>query len=355
MILLGRYITLAVLKGVLLVSLVLLAISSFIEFVGQLDDVGNASYTMPLALSYVALRLPGTIFDLLPAAALIGSLFSLGNLAVNRELIVMRASGVSLIQLGAAVSLAGLLLMLLMVFLGESFAPSLDAYAREMRTRALNDQIGALAGQSTWIKSGDRFFRFGEQSPELGFGGLTLFDIASDQRLQRMSRAESASIDADNNWVLSNYAETEFLSDRLAARSEREAVQDFNLSPDLLGLSTVREDLLATPALQRYIRYLRDNGLDATRYLIAFWARMSNIVSVGLMTVLALPFVFGSLRSAGAGARLLVGLLIGMAYYVAGHTLTSGGQVFDLDPRLIAWAPSAVLLAVTLVAFLRVR
>ena len=76
---------------------------------------------------------------------------------------------------------------------------------------------------------------------------------------------------------------------------------------------------------------------------------------VVVMTILALPFVFGSLRSAGAGARLVVGLIVGLSYYVAGQGLTSGGEVYGLDPLVIAWAPTGVLLVVTAVAFSRIR
>jgi lipopolysaccharide export system permease protein len=355
MILLERYIAVAVLKGVALVTLMLLAVSTFIEFVGQLDDVGTGSYTMGLALSYVALRLPGAVFEFLPAAALIGALLSLGNLAVNRELIVMRASGVSVAQLANAVAIAGGVLMVLMVLLGESLAPSLGAYARELRTSAIDDMAGTVGVQSTWVKSGDRYFRFGDDPPGWGFGGVMLFDVGPDRSLSRIAQADSVSVNGDGDWVLFGYAETAFGRERVAAERAREVVRTFDLSADLLGLSVVREDLLDTPTLQRYIRYLRDNELDASRYLIAFWARVANVASVGLMTLLALPFVFGSLRSAGAGARLLVGLLVGMSYYVAGHTLASGGQVFDVDPRIIAWAPSAVLLLVTTIALARVR
>ena len=40
---------------------------------------------------------------------------------------------------------------------------------------------------------------------------------------------------------------------------------------------------------------------------------------------------------------------------VAGEVLTSSGEVFDLDPRFVAWAPSALLLIVTIAALRRVR
>jgi lipopolysaccharide export system permease protein len=105
----------------------------------------------------------------------------------------------------------------------------------------------------------------------------------------------------------------------------------------------------------RYIGYLTLNGLDAHRYLVAYWSRIASVVSVVVMTVLALPFVFGGLRSAGAGARLVVGLIVGLSYYVAGQVLKSGGEVYGLDPLVIAWAPTAVLLLIASVAFARIR
>jgi lipopolysaccharide export system permease protein len=61
------------------------------------------------------------------------------------------------------------------------------------------------------------------------------------------------------------------------------------------------------------------------------------------------------LRSAGAGARLLVGLIIGLTYYVAGQVLTSGGEVYRVDPLLIAWAPTVLLMLVASIAFVRIR
>ena len=124
-------------------------------------------------------------------------------------------------------------------------------------------------------------------------------------------------------------------------------------------LSQIRQrdshDLLDTPTLRRYIAYLQANDMDASRYLLAYWGRIADVVSVLLMTVLALPFVFGTLRSAGTSGRLLVGLLIGLGYYGASQLLMQTGEVFALDPRLVAWLPSVVLLAVAAVAFTRMR
>ena len=144
-------------------------------------------------------------------------------------------------------------------------------------------------------------------------------------------------------------------SDGVTASTETRTIKDYGLSPELLELSVIRHDLLDTGGLTRYIAYLQANDLDATAYLIAYWARMSNIVSVLLMCLLALPFVLGNVRSAGTGGRLLVGLLIGLAYYVTAQAFANSAEVFDLDPRVVAWLPSVVLSLITVFAILRTR
>ncbi|MFO7286171.1 MAG: LPS export ABC transporter permease LptG [Gammaproteobacteria bacterium] len=352
---LTRYIATEVLRGVALAAVVIVAVASFIELVGQLDDVGTNDYGFADAVAYVVLRLPRMLFEILPPAALIGALLGLGNLAVHRELIVMRASGVSHLQLLGAVSLAGSVLLVIMILLGESFAPSLGAYAREMRMRALNEDVNE-AGQSTWLKSGNRIWSLKRELGEFGFGGVYIFDITDGWRLERIARADFAEPGDDGEWLLGNYAQTRFLGDDgVETEQTRVARQQTGLSAELLGLSVVREDLLDTPALKRYIAYLEQNELDATRYRIAYWSRMANIVSVLLMTVLALPWVFGGLRSAGTGGRLLVGLIVGLGYYVATQMLESTAQVFELDPRVVAWAPTMALLVVAAISYARLR
>ena len=356
MTLLRGYLVMAVFRGVATVLAVLVVVTCAIEFVQQLNDVGTGDYDLQAALTFVGLRVPRTVFVTLPIAALIGGLLSLGNLAVHRELVVMRASGVSSWQLLSAVGLAGFALAVLMVLLGESLAPSLGAYASELRTRTMHDEITVAKGQATWLRDGDRIVSLRRQGGDLGYGGgVLMFEIGPGQRLKEIARADSASLDSQNRWALSNYVETAFEDDGVAVRSERQSAESYGLNPDLLELSVVREDLLDTPSLVRYIGYLRANDLDAHRYLVAYWSRIASVVSVVLMTVLALPFVFGSLRSAGAGARLVVGLIVGLTYYVSGQVLTSGGEVYGLDPLVIAWAPSALLLLVTAVAFARIR
>jgi lipopolysaccharide export system permease protein len=221
--LLRGYVMAAVFKGVALVLIVLVTVRGCIELVTQINDVGEGTYNLITAVRYVLLRVPRALFDTLPVASLIGSLLGLGNLAVHRELVVMRASGVSTLQLLSAVGLAGFGLAVLMALLGESVAPSLAAYAGEMRTRALHENVALADGQATWLKDGDRILSLRRQTGgALSYGGgVWLFELGPGHALKRVARADSADIDASNNWVLANYAETSFADAGIDTRQER--------------------------------------------------------------------------------------------------------------------------------------
>jgi lipopolysaccharide export system permease protein len=132
-------------------------------------------------------------------------------------------------------------------------------------------------------------------------------------------------------------------------------VESFDIDSDVLGTSLVKPQSLSGMGLASYIAYLKRNALDARRYETELWYRIARTATVMIMPVLALAFVFGSLRSGGAGARLMIGVAVGMVYYLASEMLANSGQVYNLNPALVAWLPSAALAAVTLFALSRIR
>jgi lipopolysaccharide export system permease protein len=85
------YIAREVIKGSLIAVLVLLSLLSFFTFADELGDMGKGNYGMRQIFSYLALTLPRNFYELLPSAALVGSLVTLGALANNRELVAPQA------------------------------------------------------------------------------------------------------------------------------------------------------------------------------------------------------------------------------------------------------------------------
>ncbi|HEY4368960.1 MAG TPA: LPS export ABC transporter permease LptG [Steroidobacteraceae bacterium] len=352
---LARYLRRSILGHTLLVMFVLLALTSLYLFITQQDEIGIGTYTTEDALLFVGLNLPQQAFDMLPIAALIGALLALGNLARSMELTVIRAAGVSTLRIASWVGAAGVILMLLTAGLGEIVAPQMQQYARQMKTFAKFHDYSMAGNQTAWAKDGDTILSVKQQNTGNSYGGVFVFKFDGQRRLLSVGKASAASIDANNRWRLSDYRESRMVEDKVEASRVASAELDTRLSPEFLGLAIADPDSLPGRALYSYIEHLQQNGLDARKYETAFWARIARTVAIAIMVVLAVPFAFGPMRSTGTGARTVVGILLGVAFFLMAKMLESGGAVFNLPPIVIAWAPTALLALITTFAVSRVR
>lgn len=352
--LLTQYLTRAILIGSALVLVVLLALAGLFEFIAELDDVRN-NYQTPQAILYTALRLPNLAFEMMPVAVLIGSLIGLGALASHSEIIVMRASGLSVRRIAGMVAFAGGVLLVFAALLGEFVGPPLDFYARDMRLNARLGQEDEQLGNATWVKDGPVYLHLERVSSEFEFGSIYLYRFNDDHTLASIGKADNSGIDDDDRWRLENLRETRFEHDAVQVVESSVAVQSFEVNAELLSNALAKPLSLSLRGLRSYIDYLDRNALDSSRYRSELWYRVSRTVTVLVMPILALAFMFGSLRTGGTGSRLLIGVVIGLAYYLASEMLANSGQVFNLDPVLVSWLPATALVLVTGVALARIR
>jgi lipopolysaccharide export system permease protein len=353
MTLLSQYLMRAIIASTALVLVVLLAIAGLFEFIGELDDI-QGDYQTPQAVLFTALRLPNLAFEMLPVAVLIGSLLGLGALAGHSEIIVMRSAGLSISRLASMVALSGGVLLVFTALLGEFIGPPLDFYGRDMRMEA-RYQKGDESGHSAWVKDGPVYLHLQRVNSEFEFGSIYLFRFDEENELASIARAENSGIDEQDNWVLESLRETRFRDDGVQVVQSSMAVESFEVNSELLGSSLVKPLSLSARGLLLYIDYLKRNNLNASQYESEIWNRASRTLTVLVMPILALAFVFGSLRSGGAGSRLVIGVVIGLAYYLASETLANSGQVFNLNPVVVNWLPFILLCGITATALARIR
>lgn len=348
-----RYLARQTVAGTLLVLLVLTAIASVVTFVGELGSVGQGHYTLAAAALYTLLYVPVQAYGMLPVATLVGAMLALGDLASHNELMVLRTAGVSAARIGRATLSGGVLLLALCVLLGEVAAPPAQRYAEARRAALTGYNPSSVVG-GVWAKDGPLFVNVRQLGSHDAVRGIYIFRVNAARQLQSVAMADSASF-SDGAWRLQGVRETRLTADGASARTLVSSQWRTFLTPALLSLFTVDPDSLSARGLYQYVRYLHANGLNADRYIAAFWARVAEPVSLLVMLLLALPFVLGPLRSASAGQRLVTGMLIGIAFYVFNSVFLQSGVVFGLNPVFTAWFPTALLAAASIVAVGRVR
>jgi lipopolysaccharide export system permease protein len=352
---LDRYIYRTVLLYTLMVMVVLLALGALVLFITQQGDIGVGSYGAGDAFLYTLLNVPQTAFELLPIGAMIGALMGLGNLAAGSELVVTRASGVSVWRIAWPVGVAGLSLALIMFGIGEYAAPAMAQLAKREKTTSKLANVSFAGTSSAWVKDGNRILRVQTGEVDRAFGGVSVFELDGPTRLRSIQRAARISVATPGSWSLHDVQTSRFDKDRVVGSTDGEITLSTAVNPEFLGLAATEPQLLTLHGLASYIDHLRRNHLETAAYEIGYWSRIARLFAVIVVTLLALPFVFGPLRTTGAGTRTVVGVMLGVVFFLITRTVENGGQLFNVNPALVGWLPTAVIGFCTLVAISRTR
>ena len=110
-----------------------------------------------------------------------------------------------------------------------------------------------------------------------------------------------------------------------------------------MSLTVVKPENLNIIELYRFVNYLENNGLDSDLYSTAFQSRIASIFALPIMCLLALPFSLGFLRKRGTGYRILLGIIIGLIYFLIANTMVESSQVYNISPILVGWLPTLLL------------
>ena len=375
---LDRYIVRTILGAVVLVMAVLLILGGLFLFISQQSDIGVGHYTVGDAMWYTLLNLPQQIYQLLPITALIGSVLGFGQLARGSEITVIRATGVSVARLAGTALIAAVLLIIFEGALGE-WAPQLQEAANQQKAFSQFNSVGFGGGTGAWVRDGDLILNVARQSGSREFAGMQVFELSPGHALLAIGHAASATAATHHTWMLDGYTESRFLYgspdppvaqpgcgqvpaqcrpppiERVTASAPGRKVLQSNVTAGFLGLAVQDPEQLTLSSLWQLIGYFHANSLDARQYLFAFWSKIARTVAIAFSVLLAIPFVLGSMRSAGAGTRTMLALIVGIGFFLLQRLIESGTIVFNLDPVILAWLPTALLATVTLLLLGRAR
>jgi len=234
-------------------------------------------------------------------------------------------------------------------------APPLQQAAREQKAFSKLSNVSFGGGGGAWVRDGDLILNVAGQYSQRQFGSMQIFELSPQHRLLALGHATHATAGSRGRWLLSDYTESRFADDAVTTRRPGQRLLASNVTAGFLGLAVEDPKQLTSRALWRLISYYRTNALDSREYLFAFWSRIARTLAIAFSVLLAIPFVLGSLRSAGAGTRMMLGLILGISFFLLQRLIESGTIVFDLNPVVLAWLPTALLAAVTVGLLARAR
>ncbi|AFJ03628.1 putative Permease [Methylophaga frappieri] len=351
---LHRYIAKTILSSTFLVLLVLLALYSFIDFITELDDLGEGNYGLSKIFMYILLTMPERIYALIPVAALLGSVLGLGTLATQSELTAMRAAGISVGFINRAVMLVALILLMAALFVGEVLRPVAEQQALSIQNAAKTGTEGHQSEYGFWTRDGNHFNHIERIGEDGQFEGIKIYEFDDNNQLRVVTRAASGRY-VNERWVLNNVVQSYLDTDGVEVRSVAHARWHSQLNPGMLNVVIVPPAFLPVWDLLEYIHYLQRNHQSVNQYQLAFWSKLMMPLSAVVMVFLAIPFIFGPLRSSPVGTRILAGTLTGIGFHLFNQSFQHLGLVFGILPWLAASLPTLMFAIIGFVMMRRVN
>jgi lipopolysaccharide export system permease protein len=342
-----------------------LSLFFFFDVVDELSSVGRPAignpdlvYGLQHALLYVALQMPNRIYELLPIAALIGSIAVLARLAQGSEYTILRTSGLGPWKALSMMLGLGLVFVVVTFAIGDYVAPASDRAAQLLKAE-FKGRI-SVGNTGAWLKERqgnvNYFVNVGQLDSKGELADVRIFSFDDRGALQSTLQARQGRIDAGNLWVLTDVRrrilETQSEKGaRVDYREERTYEWSSGITSEMVSVALLKPERMRTTDLYSYAQHLEANGQSALRYEIEFWRKLFYPLSCLVMVVLALPFAYLHFRSGGTTGYVFGGVMIGISFFLLNNVFGYIGNLSQWQPWVAAASPALIYSVLSLGAF----
>jgi len=377
---LQRYFFVSILQAVAFALAALIGLQAFMDLTGELPAVGKNGYGMQHAALYVLTMLPQHVNEVLPVAALIGTIYTMAQFASTSEFTIMRASSMSTRTAAVMVGKVGLVLVVLAFIFGELITPRMAPLSEKIRLTGRGTTVSTEFRSGMWTKDivksagmtgdvmGTRFFNVREVRPDGQLIDVKLYDFDNSFRLRSLTLAKTADFQGNNTWRLNEVTENIFSNPALAVDgaqanlannyaqatslvevkqyASKELISE--ITPKIMSVSGSDPERMSANELAVYTRHLQENKQGTERFKIAFWKKLFDPLAIFVLMALALPFAYLHTRAGGVSLKIFIGIMIGVSFLLVNTLFSHIGLLSALPAFLTALMPSLLYLLLAL-------
>lgn len=369
---LRRYFAAEIYQSVLFVLVAFLALFAFFDMMGEVRWVGQGPYRIEHAFLYVTLGLPAYAYELMPIAALIGTIYVMSQFASRSEFTVMRASSLSMSGAMRLLLRIAVVLALITFLLGEFIAPKASEFADSFKRKILGAAISAEFRSGLWAKdvlrgadgktiAGSRFLNARKIEVDGHLKSVRIYEFDTQMHMLARINAEEASFMGEGKWALINVEEMRFpnagnkesidnLQPVIINRKLEKSVMESEITPDIMAVLVADPDKMSALDLAKFSQHLEENRQRSDRYEIAFWSKVFYPFAVFVMMALALPFAYMNARSGGVSLKIFIGIMIGVSFQLLNSLFSHLGLLNTWPPMATAIIPSVTFLIAAIIA-----
>lgn len=354
---------------VLILFVAFLGLFAFFDLIGEISSIGRGGYQLHHVFIYILLGFPGYIYELMPFAVLIGTIYAMALFASNSEFTIMRVSSLSTRDACWMLAKVGLVFLLFTFLIGEVLTPYTSRVASDFRNNLIGRNLSDKFRTGMWSKdtihengkegaiTGSRFMNIKTMKSDGTIEQVRLYEFNQDLELVRTLSAVKGNYLGDHEWELSGVVESRIQSSgqskdkhfpdsapKLDIQKHDSVRLVSEVTPDILSVISVDAGKMSAYELAVYNQHLVESKQDATSYQIAFWKKIIYPFSVFVMMALALPFAYLHFRSGGVSLKIFTGIMIGVAFILINNLFSHIGLLNTWPPFLTAVIPSVLFL-----------
>ena len=340
-----RHLAREIYSATALVLLAFLMLFAFFDLIGEIQNLGRGGYALYHAAFYILLTLPGRVYELIPIAVLIGTLYALTLLARHSEVTVLRTSGLSTGDFLKTLCKLGIVFVAGTFLIGEYVAPPAEKAAQQLRLRAMSSMVAQEFRSGLWVKDEHSFVNVRNVEPDATLRGVRFYEFDDQYRLRAITEAQKGDYTSRETWHLVSVMRTVFDGSHAQVEHLPEMTWKSSLTPDLLSVMLVVPEKMSLINLYLYVRHLAENRQKTDRYVIAIWKKLIYPLSALVMMILALPFAYLQSRMGSTSVKVFTGIMLGIAFHLLNSLFSNLGVINSWTPFWSAITPSAIFLA----------
>ena len=335
------------LLSLLAIFIILTALLEMIEALRRFDSA-QIGFLEILKLTF--LKVPSSLYEILPLVVILSTLLLFLNLAKTSELVVARAAGRSALRSLVSPILVALLMGILTVaVLNPVVATTIRQYDLSAQ-RHLKGQssILSISREGLWLRQGSETGQTVIRATRANFNGTTLFDVTflgfdRDSVATFRIEAESATLTA-GAWVARNAKQWRFdAGGNAELKSKRAPLLNIetNLTPEQILDSFGPPISVPIWQLPEFIERLDHAGFSSRRHRVWLQTELALPVLMVTMVMIGAGFTMRHTRFGRTGIMVLLALGMGFSIFFIRNFAAILGENGQLPILLAAWAPPA--------------
>ena len=330
-----KYIITDLLKKILFLTVGFMLLFAFFSFIADIENVTNKNVNFESIIFSQILNLPNIIYDVIPLATLIGSLWSFSSFATGSEFVVILASGFSFKNFLRMIFICGLPLAIFTFFLSEFFVPATDFIKEKIKIKESGYEKAHNSG--LWIRDfikndqknstlNERIIKVGNIKINGELSLIQIYEFDKNNKLIRKIESDfglfiksksNENLEPVNRWEIYSPVILEVKENGVIRKKKVKILAlETNISKDTLFALTIKPEKMSATELAKYISYLEQSNQETSSYKIVFWKKVIYPFLIWIMILIATPSAFIQNRKGGIGLKIFAGVVFGIIFHL---------------------------------------